>query len=265
MPSAERLPEHDAENDQFGTQPCFHSFLWLVLSSDIPRVRYQTYQNFLVLRSGVIFSPSRAGRARYMAFTYRILVVDDDAGIRQVSKLLLASHGYDVQTAGNGFEALVALRESSPDIIISDLKMPNMSGFEFLSAVRKRFPQIATIAISGEYNGIRPIGLLADAFFAKANYRPEQLFEKIAELIKASPLRANLAKGEYAPVWLPRSTTGYYVLTCTECLRSFSVPAAETAPGDEVQETECIFCGTAVKYLIEANGDYAAPPKSEAG
>ena len=52
-----------------------------------------------------------------------------------------------VQAAGNGFEALVALRESSPDIIISDLKMPNMSGFEFLSAVRKRFAQIATIAI----------------------------------------------------------------------------------------------------------------------
>jgi hypothetical protein len=142
--------------------------------------------------------------------------------------------------------------------------MPNMSGFEFLSVVRKRFPQIATIAISGEYNGIRPVGLLADAFFSKANYKPEQLFAKIAGLIKDSPLRANPAKAEYAPVWLPHSTTGFYVLTCTECLRSFSMPA-EAVPDDEVQETECIFCGTPVRYLIEASSDYPRRPKSDSG
>jgi CheY-like chemotaxis protein len=54
-----------------------------------------------------------------MRFSYRILVVDDDAGIRQMSQLMLTSQGYEVRTAGNGFEALVMLRESLPDIIIS--------------------------------------------------------------------------------------------------------------------------------------------------
>jgi hypothetical protein len=73
---------------------------------------------------------------------------------------------------------------------------------------------------------------------------------KIAELIKASPPRAHAAKSDYAPVWFPRSSDRYYLLACTDCLRSFSVPS-ETVPDDEVCEAECIFCGTAVRYLVE--------------
>jgi CheY-like chemotaxis protein len=52
-----------------------------------------------------------------------------------VSQLLVTSKGYEVQTAENGFDALVMLRESLPDIIVFDLKMRGMSGFEFLSCV----------------------------------------------------------------------------------------------------------------------------------
>jgi hypothetical protein len=107
------------------------------------------------------------------------------------------------------------------------------------------------IAISGEYNGgPPPAGLLADAFFAKAHYKAEELFMKIAELIRASPLRAHAAKSDYAPVSFPRSSDRYYLLACTDCLRSFSVPS-ETVPDDEVCEAECIFCGMAVRYLVE--------------
>jgi len=181
-----------------------------------------------------------------MGFNYRILIVDDDAGVRQVSRLMLTSRGYEVQTAENGFEALVMLRESLPDIIVSDLKMPSMSGFEFLSIVRRRFPQLSVIAINGEYDGLRPAGLLADAFFTKADYKPHELFMKIGELIKASPPRVQPAKSDYAPVWFPRSSDRYYVLTCTDCLRSFSVPS-QTVTDDEVCEAECIFCGTATE------------------
>jgi CheY-like chemotaxis protein len=194
-----------------------------------------------------------------MPFNRRILLVDDDPSIRAVSQMLLAARGFDVQTAENGFEALLALRGALPDVIITDLKMPHMSGFELLSVVRKRFPQIPTIAISGEYNGTKPLGLITDVFFTKANYKPEQLFERIAELITASPLRANPSKAEYAPVWLPRSSTGFFVLTCTECLRSFSVPS-EDGPNDEVHETECIFCDSPVRYLIERSSD---PPPAK--
>jgi len=105
-------------------------------------------------------------------FNYRILVVDDEARIRETAALLLSSNGYEVHVAEDGFAALVHLRRSLPDLIISDLRMPNMSGFELLSVIRRRFPQIPVIAISGEYNGTAPEGLIADTYFSKGEYTP---------------------------------------------------------------------------------------------
>lgn len=75
-------------------------------------------------------------------FSYRVLVVDGDPAVRQVSSLVFKDHGYEVRTAEDGFESLVELRRSMPEIIVSDLRMPNMSGFEHLSVVRRRFPHI---------------------------------------------------------------------------------------------------------------------------
>ena len=71
--------------------------------------------------------------------------------------------------------------------------MPNMSGFEFLSVVRKRFPRIAVIAISGEFSGIDvPESVLQTPFFEKGQYSPEGLFQKITALleeIRSTPKR----------------------------------------------------------------------------
>ena len=196
-----------------------------------------------------------------MAFSYRILLVDDEPAPRQTGAAVLAASGYEVQTAQGGFDALVQLQESLPDLIISDLRMPNMSGFELLSIVRRRFPQVAVIAISGEFNGITPEGLIADAFFTKAHYQPEELFAKIADLLRRSPLRPQMAKPDKAPVWVPVNETGYVVITCTECLRSFSVSASEGTT-TEMQDAECIFCGTRNCYLC--NSHLAAKkPQSE--
>lgn len=70
------------------------------------------------------------------SFAYRILIVEDHSAMREAGKRLLESRGYEVHTAADGFEALLALKRSLPDMIISDLSMPNMSGFELLSVVR---------------------------------------------------------------------------------------------------------------------------------
>jgi CheY-like chemotaxis protein len=71
--------------------------------------------------------------------------------LQQLGKMLLEAQGYEVRGAEDGFEGLAALKQSLPDIIISDLQMPNMNGFEFLSVVRRRFPVIPVIVISGEF------------------------------------------------------------------------------------------------------------------
>jgi CheY-like chemotaxis protein len=79
-------------------------------------------------------------------------VVDDEKNLRTTAREILVAQGYEVLCAVDGFDALTKLKQSLPDVVISDLQMPNMSGFEFLSVVRKRFPQIAVIAIRDTLN-----------------------------------------------------------------------------------------------------------------
>src|SRR5581483_9390041 len=137
---------------------------------------------------------------------HQILLVDDEASIRECFAMLLTSVGYDVATAKDGFDALLQLKRSLPDLIVSDLNMPQMSGFEFLSVVRRRFPQIPVVAMSGAYAGDAvPGGIIADAFYAKGRSHPETLFRTVADLIETSAARADVHQTESAPVWIPRN------------------------------------------------------------
>jgi CheY-like chemotaxis protein len=136
-----------------------------------------------------MFSPSK----------HQILVVDDEPSIRDTIALLLISSGYDVSTAEDGFAALRQLRRTVPDLIVSDLNMPQMSGYELLSIVRRRFPQILTVAMSGAYQGKGvPPGATADSFFAKGQ-GPKGLLATIAALIQASATCTSAHHNELAP------------------------------------------------------------------
>jgi len=183
-------------------------------------------------------------------FNYRLLVVDDEPSIRDLMQASLSIQGYEVRVARDGFDALLQMRGAPPDLILTDLKMPNMSGFELLSVVRRRFPQIPTIAISGEFEPVaEELGVLADAFLAKPHALKE-LFAKIAELLGEGPPRPAIKK-DRAPVWVPRNGD-YYVITCTDCLRSFSIPAEKSERVlRELRTLECIFCDAQVKFIVE--------------
>ena len=120
-----------------------------------------------------------------------VLVVDDDPSIRESLALLLVTAGYDVASAQDGFAALLQLRRTLPHLIVSDLNMPHMSGYELLSVVRRRFPQIMTVAMSGDYQGDEvPSGVIADCFFPKGQ-SPKGLLATIAALIRTSETRAS--------------------------------------------------------------------------
>src|SRR5215467_14922305 len=82
-----------------------------------------------------------------------VLVVDDDSGVRETLMLLLTAAGYETSAAGNGFEALQEIKKKTPAVLLCDLDMPRMYGLELLSIVRRRFPEIAVIAMSGSYRG----------------------------------------------------------------------------------------------------------------
>src|SRR5580658_9994678 len=185
-------------------------------------------------------------------FKCRVLIVDDEPLILETTSAIVRSFGYSVRSAPDGFAALKILREVLPDLIIADLRMPNMSGFELLSIVRRRFPHIPTIAISGEFIlATMPLGLLVDHFFQKGGYTPAELSAKIKELIADSPVRPHLGKHEKAPLWIHRKETDYIVVTCPECLRSTSVPDSDST--GQLQETECMACGAKIRYLVDSS------------
>ena len=100
----------------------------------------------------------------------RLLIVDDEPSIRYSLSCLLTEIGYDVRFAEDGFSALLEIRNQVPEILLSDLNMPGMSGFELLSEVRRQFPAIQTIAMSGAFHGDEaPSGVAADGFYQKGS------------------------------------------------------------------------------------------------
>ncbi|HWR14780.1 MAG TPA: response regulator [Terriglobales bacterium] len=199
-------------------------------------------------------------------FAHKILVVDDEASIRTTVTMLLKSAGYEVSTAENGFDALLQLRDTIPALIVSDLNMPQMSGFEFLSVIRRRFPEILVVAMSGAYDNGEAIpgGVIADAFYAKGGGTdPGTLLQVVADVLQTSSSRRIAHRAKAAPVWIPRNgkdSTGkpYVVLTCAQCLRSFPLHVSE-AINPEVAETPCIFCLSTVRYIIDFSLSVASP------
>jgi two-component system chemotaxis response regulator CheY len=99
----------------------------------------------------------------------RILIVDDDAGIRDMIDLALSTEGYEVVTAAHGAAALDAVRRTPPDLILLDIKMPVMSGTEFSKAYRGlpgvRAPIVVLTAAPFAESRAAEIG--AEAFIGK--------------------------------------------------------------------------------------------------
>lgn len=185
----------------------------------------------------------------------KILLVDDEPSIRFVLTAVLEQAGYAVEVAEDGFAALRKIHESVPDLVITDLRMPNMNGFELLSVIRHRFPDTPTIAISGEFLACQiDEGALADAFFQKGSYSVAEFLSRIAELLGAEVERRR--KPHNSPMWTPTGD-GPVMLTCAECLRSFPIdPCAGPAPYPK--QTDCIFCGARLHVQLSAIGTAVA-------
>lgn len=79
----------------------------------------------------------------------RILVVDDEHEIQEMVQRHFRFLGYEVETAGNGVEALSRMQDQRYDIVISDIMMPEMNGTDLLREIRRQFPMTHVIIISG--------------------------------------------------------------------------------------------------------------------
>jgi len=234
----------------------------LVAKCDGPLFLLDTIQSVLQTKrapqyEGTCAEQSRppVGEAISKPSKRQILVVDDDPSVCEAVATLLISAGYDVTTAEDGFAALLQLRKVMPDVVVSDLDMPNMSGYELLSVVRRRFPDILTVAMSGAYQGCDvPRGVVADSFFSKGG-RPKVLLRALGDLLRGVSARSSDHHREFAPAWISRYGSELHempsvMLTCAECLRAFQVTVVEETTG-QVLEIPCRFCSGKSRYIIQ--------------
>lgn len=178
----------------------------------------------------------------------KLLIVDDEPTARTLLSQIFSRMGHPVRVAEDGLAALGEMRMDRPDVLISDLDMPRMSGFELLSVVRRKLPEIYVIASSGAFFGDKlPYGIAADAFHAKATG-----LGRLFEIVKSAPVGKPVRPGCGAsPIWISHcrkdnSPTTPVLLSCPGCLRSFSLSAG--AADFVIREAKCMHCGTTFQY-----------------
>jgi CheY-like chemotaxis protein len=172
-----------------------------------------------------------------------LLIADDEPSIRSAFSEVFTKLGYSVRSAEDGFTALVAIRREIPDILLTDLNMPGISGRELLTVVRDQFPAIQAVAMSGDFSGVSiPPGVCADAFYEKGS-RLDYLVQVVEAMSNAEQPSFLRHPSTPAHPWIPsygHGPSGYadITLTCPECLRPFANDKA-VCP---THAAGCVYC-----------------------
>ncbi|MBN1369871.1 MAG: response regulator [Dehalococcoidaceae bacterium] len=115
----------------------------------------------------------------------RILVVDDEAAIRRIVGTGLRIFGYDVITSSNGEEALRLVESEKPDLMLLDVLMPGMSGFETLKILRAKSDLPVVVFSARTSSREEALKLGANDFIAKP-FVPEQMAKRISLVLQAN-------------------------------------------------------------------------------
>lgn len=193
----------------------------------------------------------------------KMLIVDDEPSTRLLMSHIFRELGYEVRTAEDGFAALVEIRQDCPDMILSDLNMPGMSGFELLSVVRRRFPAIRVVAMSGAFSGdaVQP-GVAADAFYEKATTL-HGLLQTVKDMLQ--PEKGDIQEGRaISPIWIQRYGDGpgedaSVTVSCPECLRTFDQMVTRASGIVHIYTTDCVHCNSPIYYAIVQAINGSAP------
>ncbi|MBZ5584506.1 MAG: response regulator [Acidobacteriia bacterium] len=117
-----------------------------------------------------------------------ILVVDDSITTRSLEKNLLEAHGYHVRVAVDGLEALARLREEPAGLVIADISMPRMNGFELLERMKADkklagIPVIVVTSMERREDQERGLALGADAYIVKRKFDQRELLETVRQIL----------------------------------------------------------------------------------
>ena len=117
-----------------------------------------------------------------------VLIVDDSLTVRKITSRLLAREGFDVLTAKDGIDALQVLSEQTPDVILLDIEMPRMDGFEFTRTIKadpknSHIPIIMITSRTAEKHRNLAKELGVDLYLGKP-YQEEDLLKSLREMLE---------------------------------------------------------------------------------
>jgi len=120
-----------------------------------------------------------------------ILVVDDDAIVIKSCKRILEAEGYEVSTVPGADKALEALKNSDFDILLIDVKMPGRDGMYLMREIKKNWPEIPTIVMSGypTPETITEVLRLGATLFIPKPFKPDELIKSVRQVLKKVPVK----------------------------------------------------------------------------
>lgn len=128
----------------------------------------------------------------------RVLIVEDEPEILENVEFLLDAHGFSVQWAADGDTGLARFREEPPDLVVLDLRLPGISGFDLFGEMRKERPDVPVImatSLTDEADRVTGLELGADDYVTKP-YSPRELVARVKAVLRRS--RAGAAPGDHA-------------------------------------------------------------------
>ena len=155
------------------------------------------------------------------------MLVEDDASLREIYSIRLAAEGYEIISAGDGEEALAIAVKEKPDLILSDVMMPKISGFDMLDILRstpetKDIKVVMMTALSSEDQRKRGESLGADRYLVKSQVGIEDVVNVIHEVLGDRDPVSDSNDTQVAPTTAP----------------STSAPAAPSTPATPATPTE---------------------------
>jgi DNA-binding response OmpR family regulator len=118
----------------------------------------------------------------------KIAIIEDDIAIVEMYRTKFEHEGYEVETAGDGKTGMTLIEDYKPDIVLLDLMMPNVNGFDLLSELRRspvygKTKVIVLTNMGDTETATRVYKMTADDFIVKAESTPQQVLERVQSLL----------------------------------------------------------------------------------
>lgn len=141
-----------------------------------------------ILSGGRLKKFDQDNRASVEQIKKRVLVVDDSLTVREVERQLLLNHGYEVETAVDGVDGWNALRRAEFDLVVTDIDMPRLNGFELVQRIKQdeRLKSLPVMIVSykdREQDRKRGLEAGADYYLTKSSFHDEALLQAVDDLI----------------------------------------------------------------------------------